>query len=82
MRIIDMRTISKRIGWTIGSIIAVLLLSILFVRFVIAPADARTECDKYARMRAASERSVIDKERIYNLYYDSCFRQRGLSPEN
>jgi hypothetical protein len=77
-----MRTISKRVGWIVGSIIAVLLISILFVRFVMAPADARAACDKYARMRAVNERSAIDKERIYNLYYDSCFRQRGLPPEN
>jgi len=76
-----MKIIFKRISQIASLVVVILLVVALIIRFTFVPENTRVKCDEYARKAAEVERLALDKERIYNLYYNSCFRQAGLKSE-
>lgn len=75
-----MRNIKKYLLWILGVVLVVLIVGFLFMRFVVVPGEARSECNAYA-LKNADEIKGMRVEEAYNFLYDSCFKQRGLKPE-
>lgn len=70
----------KILKWVLVGALALFVLIALFMKMVVVPMEARTECDEYARANV-SELKRMTVEDAYQFLYDSCFRQRGLNPE-
>lgn len=75
-----MRNIKKYFSWVLGAALVVLISGFLFMRFVVVPGEARSECNEYAFKNADKVKGMrIDD--AYSFLYDSCFKERGLKPE-
>lgn len=75
-----MRNIKKYLLWILGVVLVVFVVGLLFMRFVVVPGEARSECNEYA-LKNADEVKGMRIEEAYSFLYDSCFKQRGLRPE-
>lgn len=76
-----MRNVKKYFLWILGAVLALFVAGLLFMRFVVVPSEARSECDQYAREKARDQNGLSAQKTTYDLFYDSCFRQKGLRPE-
>lgn len=75
-----MRNMRKYLLWISGVALAVLIIGLSFLRFVVVPSEARSECNAYA-LKNADEVKGMRIEDAYTFLYDSCFKERGLKPE-
>lgn len=75
-----MRNIKKYLLWILGTVLMVLVAGLLFMRFIVVPWEARSECNEYA-LKNADQVKEMRIEDAYSFLYDSCFKQRGLKPE-
>lgn len=75
-----MRNIKKYLLWILGVVLVVFVVGLFFMRFVVVPGEARSECNEYA-LKNADEVKGMRIEEAYSFLYDSCFKQRGLRPE-
>lgn len=77
----------KIIGIVVGILFTLLLVAILFFRFVILPDRARTECSKTAldfvinKEKSDSLYHQTEKDNDYQFVYRYCFQKNGLKPE-
>ncbi len=71
----------KIVFWILAAVVVVVIALMAFGRLVIYPGEVRKECDAKAREAASEQRSLSGAEATYKLLYDSCFRQKGLKPE-
>ena len=79
-----LRMVSKllrSIKWLVLGIIMLAISALLYSHFISYPQSARKECDQYAREVVSEKVGISAQEVTYDLFYKSCFRQKGLELE-